>query len=92
MNLPDPLMAPTANPPSSHALALKRTQLANNRTLLAFIRTSLGLGGFALAVEKLFHGTDTIVLSAALGAVAVVVLAFGLRQHQETRRFMQKGE
>ena len=53
--------------PSSQALAVKRTQLANTRTLLAYVRTALGCAGFAVAVEKLYPGEQGA-LPAALAA------------------------
>ena len=84
------LSAITSPPPSSYALALKRTELANNRTLLAFVRTSLGLGGFGLAIAKLFPDAGDAVLGTAVCvALAACTLATGVWQWLSARRFMK---
>ena len=50
------LPTPTPTSVSGQELALQRTSMANTRTLLAYVRTALGFGGFSLALAKLFDG------------------------------------
>jgi len=75
--------------PTSHELALQRTSLANDRTLLAFIRTGLGLAGVSIALLKLFSGTGTIVASAAFGAFAAAVFFKGYAEWAKHKKLMK---
>jgi putative membrane protein len=49
-------------------MALQRTRLANERTLLAYVRTFLGFLGLGVALISLFD----FALSTTLGAAAII--------------------
>ncbi len=62
--------------PLSDRLALQRTRLANERTLFTYVRTSLALVGFGLALLQLHPERGGRLGYTAL-SVAAVVLALG---------------
>ncbi|MCD0461773.1 DUF202 domain-containing protein [Roseiconus lacunae] len=58
-------------------LALIRTQLANERTILAYLRTAIMLAGTGVSLVKLLEVTPDLIrlgwLLIALGAVVMVI-------------------
>ena len=68
-------------------LALLRTELANRRTLLAYIKTSLGIGITAIGLLKF---TDEQSIYAMLGLLLVpvsfVILAVGIVDYIMTKK------
>ena len=74
----------------SFVLALLRTELANRRTLLAYLKTALGIAvtGFAL-----IHFTETQSVFAIVGAamlpVSLIVLIAGAIDFLRTKRKIQ---
>ena len=74
--------------PSSQALAVKRTQLANTRTLLAYVRTALGCAGFAVAVEKLYPGEQGALPAAFMAIIAVGIMVYGAASFLQDRRYI----
>lgn len=66
-------------------LALDRTVLANERTLLAYVRTTLGLLGGGVAVAHFIDDPWLTLLGWALALAAPVVLAIGVRRYQRVR-------
>ena len=79
--------SPGSNLPLSLAdqLALLRTRLANERTLLTYVRTALALVGFGLVLLQL-HPTRGGRLGYASLAVAGVVALIGLLRFRANRR------
>lgn len=70
-------------PDRRNELALIRTDLANERTLLAYIRTSLMMVGTGGTLIKFFGDSrDLLYLGFALFAAGVIVLAIGIRRYQ----------
>ncbi len=67
-------------------LALERTRLANERTLLTYARTSLYLvvGGVALLKVEQFENTKTIGI--ALLVVSLLLLLFGVYRYIRLRK------
>ncbi|WP_421889206.1 DUF202 domain-containing protein [Marinoscillum sp.] len=59
-------------------LALDRTKLANQRTLLAFVRTSLYLVVSGIAVIKVDFLENISFLGFILVGISVIVLALGI--------------
>lgn len=59
-------------------LALQRTVLANQTTLLSFIRTSLYFLVAGLSLKSLLKLDNAITLSVALFIVSFVILVFGV--------------
>ncbi|HEU4564299.1 MAG TPA: DUF202 domain-containing protein [Gemmatimonadaceae bacterium] len=82
--------------PLRDELALDRTVLANERTLLSYARTALGLLGAGAAALQLFEsevvsilGWSFIVIAAA---VTIVGIAGYLRMREKIRRAREMGE
>ena len=61
-------------------LALDRTDLANERTLLSYIRTALGVAGLAVVIFKVMPAGWNIFLGAASAATAFAIGTFGIRR------------
>ena len=68
-------------------LALSRTRLANERTLLAYLRTSVSLIGLGLITAQWFDHRIAVITGVTLVVLGVILLAVGgLRFVQEHRR------
>ena len=68
-------------------LALDRTTLANERTILGYIRTSFVVGGSGLTLMKLFHEEPFMVgLGVVMLPFSLVIFLFGVRRFFRTRR------
>lgn len=83
--MPTPTSAPSRALPLSDRLALQRTRMANERTLFTYVRTSLALMGFGLALLQFHPGRGGRLGYTAL-TIAVVVLAIGLLRFRTHRR------
>jgi len=77
--------------PLSDRLALQRTRLANERTLFTYVRTSLALVGFGLALLQLHPERGGRLGYTAL-SVAAVVLALGWWRFRVHRRQLAASE
>ncbi len=66
-------------------LALQRTRLANERTFLTYVRTSLSMLGFGLVLIQL-HPVRTGWLGYGAVAVAAIVMLIGFLRFQQRRR------
>ena len=77
--------------PLSDRLALQRTRLANERTLFTYVRTSLALVGFGLALLQLHPERGGRLGYTAL-AVAALVLALGGWRFRVHRRQLAASE
>jgi putative membrane protein len=77
--------------PLSDRLALQRTRLANERTLFTYVRTSLALVGFGLALLQL-HPERGGRLGYTAQSVAAVVLALGWWRFRVHRRQLAASE
>lgn len=66
-------------------LDLLRTQLANERTLLAYIRTSIGLVAAGVAVLHFFPRGQWGIIALAAGALTLVV---GIVRYTRVRRLL----
>ena len=62
----------------SDRLAFNRTKLANERTLLAYIRTAIGSCGAGIALLKLLEYPDAKYIGVTLIAAAPVILIVGV--------------
>lgn len=68
-------------------LALSRTRLANERTLLAYVRTSVSLVGLGLIMARWFDHSVAVVTGIALIILGIVAMGIGgWRFIQENRR------
>ncbi|MBF9221260.1 DUF202 domain-containing protein [Hymenobacter ruricola] len=76
--MPDPLSL-------TDRLALQRTRLANERTFLTYVRTSLAMLGFGLVLIQL-HPVRTGLLGYWAVAAAAVVMLIGFIRFRQRRR------
>jgi putative membrane protein len=63
--------------------ALYRTDMANERNLLAFVRTGLSLLGLGLGVLKLWDTNFATTLSIILIVAAIVTFLFGFQRYNK---------
>jgi len=77
MDLAPSLPTPTPTSVSGQELALQRTSMANTRTLLAYVRTALGFGGFSLALAKLFNDEAFYAVLCPIIAIGILLFGFG---------------
>lgn len=74
-------------------LAIDRTRLANERTLLAWLRTALMLLISGVTLIKLFEGVVAMeVLGALLIPAGLLAAALGLRRYLRTRALIKAEE
>lgn len=66
-------------------LALDRTVLANERTLLAYVRTTLGLLGGGVAVAHFIDDRWLTLLGWALALAAPIVMGIGAMRYRRVR-------
>ena len=75
----------------SMLLAILRTELANRRTFLAYIKTSLGIGITGLGLLKL---TETQSIYAAIGTilipVSLITLIIGITDFHRTKKKIEE--
>lgn len=67
-------------------LAVDRTWQANQRTLLAYIRTMLGIVALALALLHFFPGPASVTASATLMVGGAILMLAGVRSFLRVRR------
>ncbi len=74
-------------------LAMDRTRLANERTLLAWLRTALMLLVSGVTLIKLFEGVRTLeILGFSLIPVSILVAAWGVRRYLQTCRLIRAAD
>jgi putative membrane protein len=74
-------------------LAIDRTRLANERTLLAWVRTAVMLLVSGMTLLKLFAGIWPLeTLGAILIPVAIASVAVGLRRYFQTRSLIEASD
>ena len=71
-------------------LALGRTMMANERTLLSFVRTSLGLLGGGIALIKFLEHPGFVALGWILVVASVVFLIWGIKRYRYIKRLLQE--
>ena len=78
---------PPDKPPLADILAIERTRLANERTLLAFFRSALFGVVTALTVLKFFYEDPSLRIAAfVIGPLSVLLSVFGLLRFFAIRR------
>jgi len=86
------------SPLSSNDLAFERTILAENRTLMAWIRTAISLISFGFTIYKFFHEnvnpSDKILTPRMVGMLMIIIgmfaLIWGLVDHRATLMKLRK--
>lgn len=74
----------------SDLLAIERTNLSNERTLLAYTRTALGMVAAGAALWKLFEISWARVAGAAFLILGPAVMLFGLWRFFRIRQSLHK--
>ena len=75
--------------PTGQELAIVRTELANDRTFLAIVRTSISFLALALALYKLFDDVASNYFAVAVTITATIVLILGIYSYQKTRNYIK---
>jgi putative membrane protein len=78
--------------PLSDRLAISRTDLANERTLLAYVRTALALAAGGVGLVQIFTSPTVVALGWALIPASVLVLVIGVVRFQHARRALRDVE
>jgi len=78
--------------PLSDRLAISRTDLANERTLLAYVRTALALAAGGVGLVQIFTSPMVVALGWALIPASVLVLVVGVVRFQRARRALRDVE
>lgn len=73
-------------------LALQRTVLANQTTLLSFLRTSLYFLVAGLSLKGLLKMEDSLALEISLFAVSLGTLSFGVYNFYKHKKIIAKSE
>ena len=80
------ILRPTPPNYDQQGLAAARTRMANERTLLTYVRTSLALLAFGLTLWQLSPGRGRGVGLGALGMGGLVLLVGWVRYRQRARQ------
>ncbi len=78
--------------PLSDRLAISRTGLANERTLLAHVRTALALAAGGVGLVQIFTSPTVVALGWALIPASAIVLIVGVVRFQRARRALRDAE
>jgi inner membrane protein YidH len=71
---------------SEYELAIERTRLANDRTILSFIRTSLYFGIAGLTIDSLLHLSFGRLIDILFWIIAIVNLTLGVISYLRLKR------
>ncbi|MHB1222650.1 MAG: DUF202 domain-containing protein [Gemmatimonadaceae bacterium] len=71
--------------PLSDRLAITRTELANERTLLSYARTALAIAAGGVGLVELFDTPPLVALGWLLMPLAAVVLVVGVVRYRRAR-------
>lgn len=78
--------------PLSDRLAISRTDLANERRLLAYVRTALAIAAGGAGLVQIFTSPAVVALGWALIPGGALVLVVGVVRSQRARRLLRKQE
>ncbi len=67
-------------------LAVHRTELANRRTLMAYVRTAIGLTAASIALIKLVDDNWLTILGWGLLPLAVICLLIGIDDYHRVKK------
>lgn len=68
------------------ALAVDRTELANERTLLSYLRTGMSSAAAGVAVANLYEERGALVVAACLVLLGVLAVVVGIGRFLRVRR------
>jgi len=73
-------------------LALQRTAMANDTTLLSFIRTSLYFSIAGISVNNLLHLQYGVLLEIAFWTLSLLILFIGILKYRKQKRSLKESE
>ncbi|MBK8089264.1 MAG: DUF202 domain-containing protein [Chitinophagaceae bacterium] len=73
-------------------LAIERTAMANDATLLAFIRTSLYFSIAGMSINRLLNISYGLLIETVFWAVAFFILAFGILKYLKQKKSLKDSE
>lgn len=76
----------------SDRLAVSRSDLANERTLLAYVRTALALAAGGIGLVQIFSASLVVALGWALIPAGALLLLVGVARFQRTQRALRAME
>jgi putative membrane protein len=76
----------------SDRLAVSRTDLANERTLLAYVRTALALAAGGIGLVQIFSAPLIVALGWALMPAGALVFLLGVARFRRTQRALRAME
>jgi len=84
---PDEILKATKQSPSD-ALAFGRTTMANERTLLSFLRTSLGLMAGGIGIVGFVERPLIVVLGWLAIFISIPFLVWGIRRYRKIKKLI----
>lgn len=72
--------------PISDRLAATRTEMANERTLLSYVRTALALAAAGVALVHVFTNQTIVMIGWLMMPVALLLLVFGFTRFRRGQR------
>ncbi len=73
-------------------LALERTAMANDTTLLAFIRTALYFSIAGMSVNRLLHVRYGLLIEILFWITALSILITGISKHRKQKKSLKESE
>ena len=86
---PDEILKATKQMPSD-ALAFGRTTMANERTLLSFLRTSIGLMAGGIGIVGFMERPLIVVLGWLAIFISIPFLVWGIRRYRKIKRLINE--
>lgn len=73
-------------------LAIERTQMANDTTLLAFMRTALYFSIAGMSVNRLLNVSYGSVIEIVFWSIAIVILVIGLYKYRKQKQRLKDSQ
>ncbi|MBK6389056.1 MAG: DUF202 domain-containing protein [Saprospiraceae bacterium] len=73
-------------------LAIERTTMANDTTLLAFIRTALYFYVAGLSINQLLRVQYGLILEVGFGVIALIILIVGIFKYRQQNAKLRESE
>ena len=86
---PDEILKATKQRPSD-ALAFGRTTMANERTLLSFLRTNIGLMAGGIGIVGFMERPLIVVLGWLAIFISIPFLVWGIRRYRKIKRLIKE--
>jgi putative membrane protein len=73
-------------------LAIERTQMANDTTLLAFMRTALYFSIAGMSVNRLLNVSYGTVIEIVFWSIAILILSIGIYKYQKQKQRLKDNQ